>query len=83
MGCSIVLQELKQPELLYRKLGAKLVVGMPFKDLATSDTLMLPQVPPSSDVEGRRALARLQVLPRCSAYVIAAQRPQSAHPPLV
>eukprot|EP00884_Botryococcus_braunii_P018770 jgi/Botrbrau1/5577/Bobra.97_2s0008.1 len=56
----VPLEELKQPELLYRKLGAKLVVGMPFKDLATSDTLMLPEVPPSSDVEGRRALARLQ-----------------------
>jgi (E)-4-hydroxy-3-methylbut-2-enyl-diphosphate synthase len=27
---------LAQPELLYRKLGAKLVVGMPFKDIATS-----------------------------------------------
>ena len=24
------------PRLLYRKLGAKLVVGMPFKDIATS-----------------------------------------------
>ena len=25
-----------RPELLYRRLGAKLVVGMPFKDIATS-----------------------------------------------
>lgn len=56
----VPLEELKQPELLYRKLGAKLVVGMPFKDLATSDSLLLPEVPPSSDVEGRRTLARLQ-----------------------
>lgn len=38
------------------------MVGMPFKDQATSDTLLLPQVPPSSDTDKRRALARLQVL---------------------
>jgi (E)-4-hydroxy-3-methylbut-2-enyl-diphosphate synthase len=53
-------KDLEQPELLYRKLGAKLVVGMPFKDIATSDTLIMYQVPSSSDVAGRRALRRLQ-----------------------
>ena len=31
---------LSSPELLYRKLGAKLVVGMPFKDIATSGERM-------------------------------------------
>jgi hypothetical protein len=36
------------------------VVGMPFKDQATSDTLLLPALPPSSDTSKRRALARLQ-----------------------
>lgn len=45
---------------LYKKLGAKLVVGMPFKDIATSDTILMRTVPPSSDTEGRRALKRLQ-----------------------
>jgi hypothetical protein len=55
------MQDLERPELMYRKLGAKLVVGMPFKDLATSDTLILPEVPSSSQPETRRALARLQV----------------------
>lgn len=54
-------QDLEAPEQLYRKLGAKLVVGMPFKDLATSDTLYMAQVPPSSDTTARRALKRLQV----------------------
>ena len=34
---------------LYRKLGAKLVVGMPFKDLATSDSVLMYQVPWESD----------------------------------
>lgn len=50
---------------MYRKLGAKMVVGMPFKDQATSDTLFLPQIPPSSDKNGRRALKRLQVKTTC------------------
>ena len=51
------------PDNTYRRLGAKMVVGMPFKDIATSDTLYLPSVPPSSDTAGRRALKRLQVRP--------------------
>jgi hypothetical protein len=29
---------------LYRKLGAKLVVGMPFKDIATSDSIFMRTV---------------------------------------
>ena len=53
-------KELEQPELLYRKLGAKLAVGMPFKDIATSDSIIMYSIPPSSDINGRRALARLQ-----------------------
>ena len=54
-------QDLEKPEQTYRKLGAKLVVGMPFKDQATSDTLILRETPPASDKDKRRALARLQV----------------------
>ena len=54
------MQDLERPEAMYRKLGAKLVVGMPFKDQACSDTLLLPELPPASDKDGRRALARLQ-----------------------
>jgi (E)-4-hydroxy-3-methylbut-2-enyl-diphosphate synthase len=41
---SVSLADLKQPEALYRKLGAKLVVGMPFKDIATSDSIFMRQV---------------------------------------
>ena len=48
-------------QFLYKKLGAKLAVGMPFKDIATSDTIFMREIPPSSDTEGRRALRRLQV----------------------
>ncbi|GAX73157.1 hypothetical protein CEUSTIGMA_g610.t1 [Chlamydomonas eustigma] len=54
------INELKQPEVLYKKLGAKLVVGMPFKEIATADTILMRDIPPSSDAEGRRALRRLQ-----------------------
>jgi (E)-4-hydroxy-3-methylbut-2-enyl-diphosphate synthase len=41
---AVSLSDLKQPEALYRKLGAKLVVGMPFKDIATSDSIFMRQV---------------------------------------
>ena len=53
-------QDLERPEATYRALGAKLIVGMPFKDQATSDSLLLPRVPPADDRAARRALARLQ-----------------------
>ncbi|GLC39356.1 hypothetical protein PLESTB_000893800 [Pleodorina starrii] len=52
--------DLKQPEFTYKKLGAKLSVGMPFKDIATSDSILVRELPPSSDKDGRRALRRLQ-----------------------
>lgn len=53
-------QDLNEDESLYRRLGAKLVVGMPFKDLATSDSIIMYEVPEASDTAGRRALRRLQ-----------------------
>lgn len=52
--------ELQQPELLYRKLGCKLAVGMPFKDIATSDSILMYDVPSADDANGRRVLRRLQ-----------------------
>ncbi|GBF87360.1 hypothetical protein Rsub_00071 [Raphidocelis subcapitata] len=51
---------LSSPEALYRKLGAKLVVGMPFKDIATSDAIFMRELPPAGDKDARRALRRLQ-----------------------
>jgi (E)-4-hydroxy-3-methylbut-2-enyl-diphosphate synthase len=47
-------------ELTYRKLGCKLAVGIPLKDIATSDSVFLRELPPSGDAETRRALRRLQ-----------------------
>jgi len=46
-------------QYLYQELGCKTAVGMPFKDVATSDSIYMPTIPPSSDTEGRTALRRL------------------------
>ena len=46
--------------LLYRRLGCKLAVGMPFKDIATSDSIIMYELPAEGDAEARRALRRLQ-----------------------
>lgn len=52
--------QLAQPEALFRDLGCKLAVGMPFRDIATSDSLLLRDPPPAADAAARRALRRLQ-----------------------
>lgn len=56
---SVSLDQLKAPELLYKSLAAKLVVGMPFKDLATVDSVLLRELPPVEDKDARLALKRL------------------------
>ncbi|XP_010535603.1 PREDICTED: 4-hydroxy-3-methylbut-2-en-1-yl diphosphate synthase (ferredoxin), chloroplastic [Tarenaya hassleriana] len=56
---SVTLDQLKTPELLYRSLAAKLVVGMPFKDLATVDSILLRELPSVDDSNARLALKRL------------------------
>ncbi|CAI0397780.1 unnamed protein product [Linum tenue] len=56
---SVSLDQLKVPELLYKSLAAKLIVGMPFKDLATVDSILLRELPPVDDVDARLALKRL------------------------
>jgi (E)-4-hydroxy-3-methylbut-2-enyl-diphosphate synthase len=57
---TVTLNDLKNPDNLYRSLGAKLVVGMPFKDIATSDSIYLPEVPPADDKNARKTIKRLQ-----------------------
>ena len=44
---------------LYAGLGCKTAVGMPFKDIATSDSIFMHTVPPTSDSVARTALRRL------------------------
>ncbi|KAG0474610.1 hypothetical protein HPP92_014296 [Vanilla planifolia] len=56
---SVSSDKLKTPELLYKSLSAKLVVGMPFKDLATVDSILLRELPPLEDTDARLALKRL------------------------
>jgi (E)-4-hydroxy-3-methylbut-2-enyl-diphosphate synthase len=57
---TVSLDDLKKPDQLYTSLGAKMVVGMPFKDVATSDSIYLPEVPSVEDKEARRTIKRLQ-----------------------
>jgi len=56
----VSLDALKNPDVLYRSLGAKMVVGMPFKDIATTDSIYLPQVPAADDAAARKTIKRLQ-----------------------
>lgn len=56
---SVSLNQLKTPELLYKSLATKLVLGMPFKDLATVDSIFLRELPPVDDKDARLALKRL------------------------
>ncbi|GLJ52813.1 hypothetical protein SUGI_1125110 [Cryptomeria japonica] len=56
---SVTLDQLKTPEILYKSLATKLIVGMPFKDLATVDSILLRELPPVDDSEARLAIKRL------------------------
>jgi (E)-4-hydroxy-3-methylbut-2-enyl-diphosphate synthase len=44
---------------LYQQLGCKTAVGMPFKDIASTDSIFMRTIPPSSDKEARTAIRRL------------------------
>eukprot|EP00249_Psilotum_nudum_P019451 c27258_g1_i2 orf=440-2713(+) len=56
---SVSLEYLKKPDVLYKSLATKMVVGMPFKDLATVDTILLRELPPVDDIAARLAVKRL------------------------
>lgn len=56
----VTLDELKNPDAFYRALGSKMVVGMPFKDIATSDSIFMPELPAVDDKAARKVLKRLQ-----------------------
>eukprot|EP00567_Pseudictyota_dubia_P011328 CAMPEP_0197440508 /NCGR_PEP_ID=MMETSP1175-20131217/7000_1 /TAXON_ID=1003142 /ORGANISM="Triceratium dubium, Strain CCMP147" /LENGTH=758 /DNA_ID=CAMNT_0042970629 /DNA_START=58 /DNA_END=2334 /DNA_ORIENTATION=+ len=46
-------------QYLYQQLGCKTAVGMPFKDIATVDSIFMREVPSSDDTAARTALRRL------------------------
>ena len=50
--------------LLSLQLGFKTAVGMPFKDIATADSVYLEQVPASDAKAARTALRRMQEVRR-------------------
>lgn len=59
---SVVTSEMLTKEnipYLYAGIGCKTAVGMPFKDIDTSDSIFLPEVPDVSDSDARTALRRL------------------------
>ncbi|KAG0564073.1 hypothetical protein KC19_8G080700 [Ceratodon purpureus] len=56
---SVTLDQLKNPETLYRNLATKLIIGMPYKDLATVDTILLKKLPAAADRASRLAVKRL------------------------
>ena len=56
----MTLEQLANPDNLYYELGCKTAVGMPFKDLATSDSLFLRKAPAKGADKERLALKRLQ-----------------------
>ncbi|GMI46590.1 hypothetical protein TrCOL_g11105 [Triparma columacea] len=47
-------------QYLYQSLGCKLAVGMPFKDIATADSVLMRELPEVEDKQARTALRRLQ-----------------------
>ena len=51
---------------LYQQLGCKTAVGMPFKDIATVDSIFLSSLPSPDDSEKLLSLKRLQVSERAS-----------------
>lgn len=44
---------------LYKELGFKTAVGMPFKDIATSDSVFMRTLPPADDANARTGLRRM------------------------
>ena len=44
---------------LYKELGFKTAVGMPFKDIATSDSIFMRTLPAVDDTNARTALRRM------------------------
>lgn len=57
---AVTLDDLKKPDLLYSTLGCKTAVGMPFKDIATSDSIFLRKAPGADEKDARTVLRRLQ-----------------------
>ena len=53
-------ETLSKPDQLYADIGCKTAVGMPFKDIATSDSIFLRELPTEDNEVAFTALRRLQ-----------------------
>ncbi|XP_002986683.2 4-hydroxy-3-methylbut-2-en-1-yl diphosphate synthase (ferredoxin), chloroplastic [Selaginella moellendorffii] len=56
---SVSLDQLKNAEQFYRSLATKLIIGMPYKDVATVDSILLKELPALDDKPSRLTLKRL------------------------
>jgi len=59
---SVVIPEMFKPgnvQYLYKDLGCKTAVGMPFKDIATSDSIFMRSLPDAKDEDSMLGLKRL------------------------
>jgi (E)-4-hydroxy-3-methylbut-2-enyl-diphosphate synthase len=57
---AVSVEDLSRPDRLYYNLGCKTAVGMPFKDIATSDSIFSRKAPAVDAKDARTALRRLQ-----------------------
>ena len=57
---AVTAEDLRGPMPLYKGLGCKTVVGLPFKDVATVDSLLLREPPAADDAEARQTIKRMQ-----------------------
>jgi len=57
---SVTTAQLASEDPFYRDLGAKLAVGMPLRDIATCDSVLLSEVPADSEEKALRSIRRLQ-----------------------
>ena len=72
---AVTTEQLQSPDALYAELGCKTVVGLPFKDISTSDAIVLDTPPALDDEKGRQTLKRLMdvaILPIIPAAALAA-----------
>ena len=72
---AVTAEDLRNPDALYASLACKTVVGLPFKDISTSDALLLREPPAADDEVAQQTLKRLMdvaILPIVPADALAA-----------
>tara|TARA_B100001540_G_scaffold11842_1_gene10450 strand:+ start:126 stop:2312 length:2187 start_codon:yes stop_codon:yes gene_type:complete len=57
---AVTTAQLASEDGFYRELGTKLAVGMPLRDIATCDSILLSEVPAASEEKALRSIRRLQ-----------------------